>query len=128
MLLPCGRWNSHWVNYIVLIGRCYSHVADVIAMWQMLLPLGGLLQFLVSGCSTEPDPIYVADGICLCFYSGMIVHPYINCFFYSSDEVLILPPHNTEIFNAGFMTCDVIMVINWGGGIEVFLIPLSKGS
>ena len=36
-----------------------------------------------------------------------------------SDEVLILPPHNTEIFNAGFMTCDVIMVINWGGGLKV---------
>ena len=37
MLLPCGRWNSHWVNFVMCL-------ADVIAMWQMLWPLGGLLQ------------------------------------------------------------------------------------
>ena len=57
---------------------------------------------------------------------GWIVHPYINCFFYSSDEVLILPPHNTEIFYVGFMTCAVIMVIYWGGGLEVFLMYRMK--
>ena len=38
MLLPCGRWNSHWVNFDICL-------ADVIAMWQMLWPLGGLFQF-----------------------------------------------------------------------------------
>ena len=59
---------------------------------------------------------------------GWIVHPNINCFFNSSNDVLVLPPHNTEIFNAGFMTCDVIMVIYWGGGLEVFFVPLPKGS
>ena len=58
----------------------------------------------------------------------MIVHPNINCFFNSSNEVLVLPPHNTEIFNAGFMTCDVVMVIHWGGGLEVLFEPLSKSS
>ena len=38
MLLPCGRWNGHWVNFDICL-------ADVIAMWQMLWPLGGLFQF-----------------------------------------------------------------------------------
>ena len=68
MLLPCGRWNSHWVNYIVLIGRCYCHVADVIAT-------GWITLTLVLSCSTEPDPIYEADGIYLCFYLGMDCSP-----------------------------------------------------
>ena len=35
-----GRWNNHWVNALVLI-----------------------LMFCVI-----PHPIYVADGICQCFY------------------------------------------------------------
>ena len=51
---------------------------------------------------------------------GWIVHPNINCFFNGSSDVLVLPPHNAEIFSVGFMTCDVIMVIYWGGGHEVF--------
>ena len=48
-------------------------------------------------------------------------HPDINCFLNSSNEVLVLPPHNTEIFSAGFMTCDVVMVIYWGGGLRCSL-------
>ena len=42
MLLPCGRWNSHWMNYIVLIGRCYCHVARI------LKPLAGRSTFSVQ--------------------------------------------------------------------------------
>ena len=42
---------------------------------------------------------------------GWIINPYVYCFLDSPDEVLILPPHNTEIFNGGTMTYDVVMVI-----------------
>ena len=59
---------------------------------------------------------------------GWIIYPYVYCFLDSSDEVLILPPHNAEIFYGGAMTCDVVMVIYWGGGFQVFLEPLSKCS
>ena len=59
---------------------------------------------------------------------GWIIHPYEYCFPDSSDEVLILPSHNTEIFNGGTMTCDVVMVICWEGGLQVFPEPLSKCS
>ena len=38
-----GRWNSHWVNTLILI---------------------------LMSC-VGPHPIYVADGTCLCFYLGM---------------------------------------------------------
>ena len=57
-----------------------------------------------------------------------IIHPYVYCFLDSSDEVLILPPHNTKIFNSGTMTCDVVMVIYWGGGLQVLPEPLFKCS
>ena len=59
---------------------------------------------------------------------GWIIDPYVYSFFDSSDEVLILPPLNTEIFNGGTKTCDVVMVIYWGGELLVFPEPLSKCS
>ena len=59
---------------------------------------------------------------------GWIIHPYVYCFLDSSDEVLILPPHNTEIINGDTMTCNIVMVIYWGGGLQVFPEPLSKCS
>ena len=45
---------------------------------------------------------------------GWIIHPYVYCFLNGSDQVLILPPHNAEIFNGGTMTCGVVMIIYWG--------------
>ena len=48
---------------------------------------------------------------------GWIVHPDVYCLLDGSDEVLVLPPHNTKIFNSGIMTCDVLMVMYWGGGL-----------
>ena len=59
---------------------------------------------------------------------GWIVHPYVYCFFDSSDQVLVLPPHNAEVLNGGIMTSDVKMVIYWEGGLQVFSEPLSKSS
>ena len=50
-----------------------------------------------------------------------IIHPCVYCLLDSSDDVLILPPHNTEIINGGTMTCDVVMVTYWGGSLQVFL-------
>ena len=49
-------------------GRCYCHVADVIAT-------GWITLILVLSCSTEPHPIYEADGIYLYFYLGMDCSP-----------------------------------------------------
>ena len=59
---------------------------------------------------------------------GWIVHPDVNSFFYGSGEVLVFPPYNAEIFNGGIMTCDVLVVIYRGGGLQVFLKPLTKSS
>ena len=59
---------------------------------------------------------------------GWIIHPYVYCFLDSSDKVLILHPHNAEIFNGDTMACGVVMVIYWGGGLQVFPEPLSKCS
>ena len=59
---------------------------------------------------------------------GWIIHPYVYCFLNGSNEVLILPPYNAEISNGGTMMCGVVMVIYWGGGLQVFSEPLSKCS
>ena len=59
---------------------------------------------------------------------GWIINPDINSFFYGSDEVLVLSPHNAEIMNGDIMTYDVMMVIYWGGGLQMFLQPLTKNS
>ena len=42
---------------------------------------------------------------------GWIIHPDVNSLFNGSDEVLVLPPHSTEIINGGIMTCGVLVVI-----------------
>ena len=59
---------------------------------------------------------------------GWTVHPHVYCFPDSSYQVLVLPPHNTEVFNGGTMTCDDKMVIHWGGGLQVYPEPLFKCS
>ena len=52
---------------------------------------------------------------------GWIIHPYVYCFFDSSDQVLVLPPHNAEVLNGGIMTSDVKMVIYWEGAFRCSL-------
>ena len=47
------------------------------------------------------------------FIEGWIIDPYVQCFFDSSAEVLVLPPYNVEIFNGDLMTSDLAMVIDW---------------
>ena len=59
---------------------------------------------------------------------GWTIHPYVYCFFDGTDQVLVLPPHNTEVVNGGTMTSDVKMVMYWGGGLQVLPEPLSKCS
>ena len=93
-LLSVGRWNSHfWVD---LFQFKFSHVK------QNLIPYVRQMVFA-----------YV-------LVEGWIVHPYLYCFFDSSDQVLVLPPHNAEVPNGGIMTSDVKMVIYWEGGLQVF--------
>ena len=57
---------------------------------------------------------------------GWIVDPYKQCFFYCSFEVLVLPPHYTEIFNIDVMTSGVGMVKYGGRCLLMFFEPLSK--
>ena len=59
---------------------------------------------------------------------GWIIDPYVQSFLDSSHEVLVPSPHNTKILNSDIVTSDVVMVKYWGGGLEVFLEPLSKSS
>ena len=51
-----ARWR--WKTTKVEAGRCYSQVADGIA-----IILCYFYVILVLGCQTEPHPIYVVDGI-----------------------------------------------------------------
>ena len=39
----------------------------------------------------------------------------------------VLPPHYTRVVNSSYVTCGVIMVINWGGAVRCSL-NLSKCS
>ena len=48
---------------------------------------------------------------------GWIVDPYVYGFFYQPHEVMILPPHYTEIIQYSGMTCGVTMAINWSRGL-----------
>ena len=52
---------------------------------------------------------------------GWTIHPYVYCFCDSSDQVLVLSLHYTEVINGGTMISDVKMVIYWRGGFRCFL-------
>ena len=84
MLCPLADVIANWViigDFRVDVITLVLIMADVIAMWQIEYPLGELMLLcladviatgwitltLVLSCSTEPHPICVADGICLCF-------------------------------------------------------------
>ena len=102
MLQQCGRWNGHfWVHLFQF--RFWD-------VKQNLIPYVRQLVFA-----------YV-------LVEGWIVHPYVYCFFDSSDQVLVLSPHNAEVLNGGTLTSGVKMVIYWGRGLQVFSVPLSKSS
>ena len=101
MLLPCGRC---YPTRVILLQFQFR---DVI---QNLIPY--VRQMVLAYISIK----------------GWIVHPDVNSFFYGSDEVLVLSPHNAEVLNSGIMTCDVMVVIHWGGGLLMFLKPLTKRS
>ena len=59
---------------------------------------------------------------------GWIIHPYVYCFFDSSNQILVLPPHNAEVVNGGTMTSDGKMVMYSGESLQMFSEPLSKSS
>ena len=43
-----------------------------------------------------------------------IIDPSVQCFFYCSVEVLVLPPHYAKIIFGDTVTSGVKMVIYWG--------------
>ena len=98
-------------------GRCYSHVADGIATFCVDL-------FQLRFWDVKQNLIPYAYVL----VEGWTIQPYVYCFFDSSDQVLVLPSHYTEVINGGTMTSDVKMVICWGWGIQVLPEPLSKCS
>ena len=57
-----------------------------------------------------------------------IIDPYIQCFFYCSTEVLVIPPNYIEVVNRDLVTTDVAVVKDWGGCLLMFFEPLCKGS
>ena len=50
-----------------------------------------------------------------------IVYPYEQCSFYPSAEVLVIPPHYTNIFHGKIMISDVKVVIDGGRCLECSL-------
>ena len=59
---------------------------------------------------------------------GLVIDPYEHWFFYQPGEVLLFPVHYAKVFKCGSMTCDVTVIMNWGGGFQMFFKPLSKCS
>ena len=57
---------------------------------------------------------------------GWITDPYVYSFLNQPHKVVILSTHYTEVVQCSGMTCDATVVINWGRGLEMFSIPLSK--
>ena len=70
----------------------------------------------------KPHHLSVLNPYCLAW----IIDPYVYSFFYQPHEVVILPPHYTEVIQYIGMTSDVTVVINWGRDLEMFSKPLSK--
>ena len=102
MLQPYGRWNGHlWVD---------------------------LFQFKFLDIKQNLFPYVRQMVFANVLVEGWIIHPYVYCFFDSSDQVLVLPPRNAEVVNGGIMTSDGKMVMHWGGGLQMFSEPLSKCS
>ena len=62
------------------------------------------------------------------FVKGWIIDPDEHRFFYQSGEVVFLPSHYAKIVDVSIVTTDGTMVIDRGGGLEVFLQPFSKCS
>ena len=122
MLLPSGRWNSH------------CRVVDV--EWLMLLPLGRfyspgsiiLLQFKFWNVKQNLIPYMWQMVFANISIQGWIVDPDVKSFFYCPLEVLFLPSHNGEIFNTYAVASGIKMIKYGGGGLLVFLKPLTKGS
>ena len=81
----------------------------------MLLPRV-LLEFEFWGVKQNLIPYVWQMELAYISVKGWIIDPYVQCFFYSSAEVLVLPTNNIEVFNGDLMTSDVTMVKYWWGG------------
>ena len=57
---------------------------------------------------------------------GWIIDSDVKSLFDCSQEVLIFSPHYTEVVNCDTVTRDDRMVIDGGGGLEMFFKPLCK--
>ena len=62
------------------------------------------------------------------FIQGWTIDSYEHRFFNQPGEVLLLPTYYAEIFKWGSMIWGVTVVMYGGGGLQMFLVPLSKCS
>ena len=124
-----------WTVCNKCVGWCYClwqmewPLQSELSLWQMLLPrVLILLQFEFWGVKQNLIPDMRQMEFAYVFIEGWMIDPYVQCFFDSSAEVLVLPPYDVEIINGDLMTSDVAMVINWWGGLLMLFKPLSKWS
>ena len=102
---------GHW-------SRCYGlfcwAMADVIAIWQNGIATFrvDLFQFKFWDVKQNLIP-HVRQMVFAYVVEGWTVHPYVYCFFDSSDQILVLPPHYILKFSM-VVQWPVKMVINWG--------------
>ena len=54
------------------------------------------------------------------FVQGWTIDPYVYSFLYQPHEVLIPPPNYTKVVKCSIMTCDVTVVIDREGALEMF--------
>ena len=81
-------------------------------MWQLECQfLGGFISVEFLDVKQNPIPYVRQMVFAHVLVEGWIIHPYVYCFFNSSDQVLVLPPHNAEAASGGTMTSDGKMVI-----------------
>ena len=59
---------------------------------------------------------------------GWIIDRYEHWFFNQPGEILLFPAHYAKFVKCGSMTCGVTVVMNRGGGFQMFFKPLFKCS
>ena len=109
--------------------ECFWLLQTLLPLWQMYCLHRVNYYFFHFKCWDVKQNLISCevDCFCLCFDKGWTIDSYVYSFFYECHEVLVLPPHCTEIFQCSGMTCSVKMVIHWEkGASDVPWISLQK--
>ena len=110
------------------MAKGWNGLADVIANVTDVMATGScLFQFKFCDVVQNLIPYMRQMVFAYVLIKGWIVDPNVYSFLNQPHEVLILPPHYTEVIKCSVMTCDVAMVIDWGGALEMLFKPFTKG-